>query len=137
MAVLVRWSSVVAIGLGAAACGGRVSAPEVLPNELPSLEAERARTPNDHQLLVRLGAGYYRANRSAEAVTVLRSALAIQPTFPAAVFLGLAFVLWGAEQLLPVSRWVTAMDCLVVTIFVIDLSLITIEHLKRKDHELP
>ena len=68
-----------------------MSAPDVLPNELPSLEAERARKPNDHQLLVRLGAGYYRAKRSAEAVAVLRSALAIQPTFPAAVFLGLAF----------------------------------------------
>ncbi len=66
-------------------------APDVLPDELPSLEAERARKPNDQQLLVRLGAGYYRAKRSAEAVTVLRAAIAIQPSFAAAVFLGLAF----------------------------------------------
>ncbi len=68
-----------------------MSAPEVLPDELPSLEAERARKPNDQQLLVRLGAGYYRAKRSAEAVAVLRAAIAIQPSFPAVVFLGLAF----------------------------------------------
>ena len=68
-----------------------MAAPEVLPEELPSLEAERARHPNDQQLLVRLGVGYYRAKRPAAAVAVLRSANAIEPTFPAAVFLGLAF----------------------------------------------
>ncbi len=67
-----------------------MSGPEVLPSDLPSLEAERARKPNDQQLLVRLGSGYYRAKRPAEAVTVLRAAVALQPTFPATVFLGLA-----------------------------------------------
>lgn len=51
--------------------------------------------------------------------------------------LGLAFLLWGAEQLLPSSPLVTAMDTAVVTIFVVDLSLIIIEHLRRKDHETP
>lgn len=29
------------------------------------------------------------------------------------------------------------MDASVVTIFVVDLSLIIVEHLRRKDHELP
>lgn len=53
------------------------------------------------------------------------------------LFLGLAFVLWGAEQLLPPSSTVTLMDEAVVTIFVVDLSLITAEHLQRKDHEQP
>ena len=53
------------------------------------------------------------------------------------LLLGLAFVLWGTEQLLPPSAWVTVMDNLVITIFVVDLALIIIEHLKRKDHELP
>ena len=53
------------------------------------------------------------------------------------LLLGGAFVLWGAEQLLPPSRLVTVMDGLVVTIFVADLSAIILEHLKRNDHDLP
>ena len=53
------------------------------------------------------------------------------------VLLGIAFLLWGCEQLLPPSALVTAMDTAVVTIFVVDLSLIIFEHLRRKDHETP
>jgi len=53
------------------------------------------------------------------------------------ILLGLAFLFWGSEQLLPPSVWVTAMDSLVITIFVVDLALMIIEHLKRKDHDLP
>jgi hypothetical protein len=51
--------------------------------------------------------------------------------------LGAAFVLWGSEQLLPLSFVVTLMDSMVITIFVVDLSFIIGEHLKLKDHELP
>jgi lipopolysaccharide export LptBFGC system permease protein LptF len=53
------------------------------------------------------------------------------------LLLGLAFVLWGTEQLLPPSAWVTVMDSAVITIFVVDLALIIIEHLKRRDNETP
>jgi hypothetical protein len=53
------------------------------------------------------------------------------------LLLGLAFLLWGSEQLLPPSAWVTVMDSLVITIFVVDLVLIIVEHLKHKDYELP
>ena len=53
------------------------------------------------------------------------------------LLLGLAIVLWGTEQLLPPSAWVTVMDSLVITIFVVDLALIIVEHLKHKDHEIP
>jgi hypothetical protein len=53
------------------------------------------------------------------------------------VLLGVAFLLWGCEQLLPPSTLVTAMDTAVVTIFVADLSLIILQHLRRKDHETP
>ena len=53
------------------------------------------------------------------------------------LLLGLAFVFWGAEQLMAPSIWVTMMDSLVITIFVADLALIIIEHLRRKDHEMP
>ena len=38
------------------------------------------------------------------------------------VLLGLAFVLWGGEMLLPGSALVTVMDGAVVTIFVVDLA---------------
>jgi hypothetical protein len=40
------------------------------------------------------------------------------------VFLGIAFLLWGGEQLLPSSRLVTVMDEGAVTIFVIDITSI-------------
>ncbi len=50
------------------------------------------------------------------------------------VMLGMAFVLWGGEQLLPPSSLVTVMDALVITIFVVDLSFIIETHLKHRDH---
>ena len=53
------------------------------------------------------------------------------------VLLGLAFFLWGCKQLLPPNALVTAMDTAVVTIFVVDLSLIILEHLRRRDNETP
>ncbi len=53
------------------------------------------------------------------------------------LLLGTAFVFWGGEQLLPSSSLVTVMDSIVITIFVVDLGLIIVEHLKRKDHEIP
>jgi hypothetical protein len=53
------------------------------------------------------------------------------------VMLGLAFFLWGSEQFLAPSLWVTAIDSLVVVIFVVDLSLIIVGRLKNKDPEAP
>jgi hypothetical protein len=53
------------------------------------------------------------------------------------LLLGIAFVLWGTEQLLPATHLVTIFDETVVTIFVVDLSLIIAEHLASKDHDLP
>jgi hypothetical protein len=53
------------------------------------------------------------------------------------LLLGTAFVLWGSEQLLPAGPWVTLMDTLVITIFVVDLALILSGHLRRKDQEAP
>jgi hypothetical protein len=53
------------------------------------------------------------------------------------VLLGIAFLLWGGGQFLAPGRFVTLMDSAVVTIFVIDLGAIIVEHLKRRDHELP
>ncbi len=84
-----RWIIVASLSLIGCAPGYR--SPDVSPAELPSLEAERARNPTDHQLLLRLGAAYYRAERFDRAVDVLRAAGALRPTFAGAVFLGLSF----------------------------------------------
>src|SRR6267154_3227595 len=51
------------------------------------------------------------------------------------VLLGVAFLFWGGEQFLPSRPLVTAMDTAVVVIFVADLSLIIVEHLKRPRQE--
>jgi len=48
------------------------------------------------------------------------------------ILLGSAFVLWGGEQFLSACPWVTAMDSVVVVIFVVDLSWIIIARLKSK-----
>lgn len=52
-----------------------------------------------------------------------------------AIFLGIAFLLWGAGQLLPPSRFATATDTAVMVIFVADLSLTIIKHLKQNQYE--
>ena len=51
------------------------------------------------------------------------------------LLLGVGFLFWGSAKLLPSGVWVTAMDTAVVFIFVMDLSLIILEHLKVKNHE--
>src|ERR1700722_6082476 len=53
------------------------------------------------------------------------------------VLLGVAFILWGGEVFVPSGWVVTMMDSTVVTIFVVDLGLIILEHLRRRDHETP
>jgi hypothetical protein len=52
-----------------------------------------------------------------------------------AILLGIAFLFWGSGQFLPPSLFATAMDTAVVVIFVVDLSLIIIENLKRNHYE--
>jgi len=50
-----------------------------------------------------------------------------------AVLLGGAFFLWGVEQFLPPGPLITAIDCAVILIFVVDLSLSVITRLKARD----
>jgi hypothetical protein len=47
-------------------------------------------------------------------------------------FLGAAFVLWGGEQFLAPGPWVTMVDSVVITIFVVDLSLIVVGQLRSR-----
>jgi peptidoglycan/LPS O-acetylase OafA/YrhL len=51
------------------------------------------------------------------------------------IMLGVGFLLWGCEQFIQPSVLVTIMDSLVVTIFVVDLGLIIMGRLRRKDDE--
>ncbi len=53
------------------------------------------------------------------------------------LLLGIAFLLWGGEQFVPSGPLMTTMDSIVITIFVVDLSLIIAQHLKHKDDETP
>jgi hypothetical protein len=49
------------------------------------------------------------------------------------VFLGAAFLLWGAEQLLPPSRLAVLLDEAAVTIFVVDVSVIIWSRISLSD----
>jgi hypothetical protein len=53
------------------------------------------------------------------------------------LLLGLGFMLWGLEQFFPPGMWVTVMDSVVVLIFVTDLTLIILKHLKYKEPDAP
>ena len=48
-----------------------------------------------------------------------------------AISLGGAFVLWGVEQFLPVGKLSAVFDCVLVVIFVVDLSLAVKKRLIR------
>lgn len=48
-----------------------------------------------------------------------------------AVSLGLAFILWGAEQFIIPGRGTTVIDCVLVCVFVVDLSLGVAARLKE------
>jgi hypothetical protein len=47
------------------------------------------------------------------------------------VLVGLAFVLWGVEQFMHDQGWISFIDDLVVFLFVLDLSIVVRENLKR------
>jgi hypothetical protein len=49
------------------------------------------------------------------------------------LLLGLGFLFWGSEQFLPPGPVATALDSLVVLIFVSDLGLVIVDRLKRTD----
>ncbi len=49
------------------------------------------------------------------------------------LLLGVAFALWGSEQFLPASSWLTLMDDIVIGIFVVDLGVIVAGRLFKKE----
>jgi len=49
------------------------------------------------------------------------------------LLLGAAFALWGSEQFLAASSWLTLMDNLVIGIFVVDLGIVMAGQFLKKD----
>jgi hypothetical protein len=61
----------------------------------------------------------------------------LRPEFkelPKRLLLGLAFILWGIDQLLPSGRSAMTLGDTVITLFVVDLGLITLAHIKADDN---
>jgi TolB-like protein len=75
---------------GGCAAGG--TAGEVTPADIPALEAQRAQTPNDPALNLRLARAYHAGQRHADARAALAVVLAAQPEDPQArAYLGLTY----------------------------------------------
>ena len=94
MASLLRPSGVLYVTLslsaGACAAGGAIRVSDVTPQQIPSLEAEQSRRPQDANALARLGVAYFKAERFADARPVLDSAVAHDPSNGvAAIYLGM------------------------------------------------
>jgi tetratricopeptide (TPR) repeat protein len=99
MIPLLRVSSALRLTLvlacGACAAGGAIRVSDVTPQSIPSLEAQRSQSPQDANVLARLGVAYFKAERYQDARPVLDSAVAHDPNNGvAAVYLGMT-----AEQL--------------------------------------
>ena len=72
-----------------AACSGNSQPAPVTPAEVASLENERAKFPDDPEVLNRIGIRYYEGKQWTLAQGALDASFRIKPTFTAAVYLGL------------------------------------------------
>jgi len=111
-----RFTSVAAFsGLLLGACSKPPAPGPVTPEQLPALEAERAKHPNDPSLLTRIGIGYFEAKNYPLAQDALKGALAVEPTnYTATVYLGLtqeaAGDLAGARQSFTAAQRLASTD---------------------------
>lgn len=77
--------------VGGCAGGGAIRVSDVTPQSIPALEAERRAQPANATIWARLGVGYFKADRFADARTALDTAVARDPRNGiAAVYLGMA-----------------------------------------------
>ncbi len=85
--------SVVAIGAvlcAACAGGGGLQLADITPASIPTLEAQRAATPGNAQVLTQLGVAYFKAQRYADARPPLDTATQLDPQSGiAAIYLGM------------------------------------------------
>ncbi|NOT06712.1 MAG: hypothetical protein HOP28_00760 [Gemmatimonadales bacterium] len=103
-------SRVLPLLLALAACAPARPAPGVTPEQLALLDARRAARPNDAGSLTDVGIAFYRAGEFSRAKDALTAALALTPSFRAAVHLGLAYEgLGDREAALDAYRLSTAM----------------------------
>ena len=72
-----------------AACSGNSQPAPVTPAEVTSLESERAKFPNDPEVLSRIGIRYYEGKQWSRAQQTLTQSFQVKPSFVAAVYLGL------------------------------------------------
>ncbi|HKP29480.1 MAG TPA: CsgG/HfaB family protein [Gemmatimonadales bacterium] len=72
-----------------AACSGNTQPALVTPAEIASLETERAKFPNDHEVLNRIGIRFYEGQDWSRAQQTLTESFQVKPSFVAAVYLGL------------------------------------------------
>ena len=72
-----------------AACTGNKQPAPVTPAELTSLESERAKFPDDPEVLTRIGIRYYEGKQWSRAQQTLSSSFQVKQTFTTAVYLGL------------------------------------------------
>ena len=72
-----------------AACSGNSQPAPVTPAEVASLENERAKFPDDPEVLSRIGIRYYEGKQWTLAQGALDASFRIKPSFTAAVYLGL------------------------------------------------
>ena len=81
--------SLLLVAILLAACSGNSQPAPVTPAEVASLENERAKFPDDPEVLNRIGIRYYEGKQWTLAQGALDASFRIKPTFTAAVYLGL------------------------------------------------
>ncbi|MEO8453135.1 MAG: CsgG/HfaB family protein [Gemmatimonadota bacterium] len=86
-----RSSPTLWVALTAVACAPATRAPTVSPQDIPALEAERAKNPTDADRITRLGVAYYDARQYDRARDVLRASYALRPSVAAGIYLALSF----------------------------------------------
>lgn len=72
-----------------AACSGNSQPAPVTPAEITSLEVERAKFSQDHEVLNRIGVRFYEGKQWSRAQQTLTESFQVKPSFVAAVYLGL------------------------------------------------
>ena len=80
------------------ACAGNTQPAPVTPAEVASLESERAKFPDDPEVLNRIGIRYYEGKEWNRARETLTASFEMRPSFVAAVYLGLTSEATGSFE---------------------------------------
>jgi hypothetical protein len=100
----------------------------LVANAVPRVMASLGHVPLSAAPLILIGTGYMALQ------CVLRPAF---KELLQRLLLGLAFVLWGVDQLLPANTLAAVLGDVVIILFVADLGVITFAHLRIDDKDTP